>query len=85
MLEGAMYLDATEEKMLRAIAHSAVVAAAAGRSFAGEFRQYKISATRLMVDAEGMTHVEVKIVRHIDAVGEIRRRFVLGLLRNCTL
>jgi len=38
-----MYLDAAEEKMLRAIVQSAVVSAAAGRPFVGEFRHYKIS------------------------------------------
>ena len=45
-----MYLDAAEEKMLRAIVQSAVAVAAGGRPFVGEFRHYVISATRLQVN-----------------------------------
>ena len=57
-----MYLDAAEEKMLRAIVQSAVAAAAAGHPFAGEFRHYRISATRLQVNEEGVAEVEARIV-----------------------
>jgi hypothetical protein len=57
-----MYLDAAEEKMLRAIVQSAVASAAAGRPFAGEFRHYRISAARLQVNEEGIAEVEVRIV-----------------------
>ena len=57
-----MYLDAAEEKMLRAIVHFAVVSAAAGYPFAGEFRHYRISATRLQVNEEGVAKVEARIV-----------------------
>ena len=57
-----MYLDAAEEKMLRAIVHSAVASAAAGRPFAGEFRHYRISATCLQVNEEGVAKVEARIV-----------------------
>ena len=57
-----MYLDTAEEKMLRAIVQSAVASAAAGRPFAGEFRHYRISATRLQVNEEGIAEVEVRVV-----------------------
>ena len=56
-----MDLDAAEEKMLRAIVQSAVVEAAAGRSFAGDFRHYRISATRLDVNEDGVAQVAVTI------------------------
>ena len=57
-----MFLDAAEEKMLRAIVQSAVDSAAAGCPFAGEFRQYRISATRLRVNEDGVAQVEARIV-----------------------
>ena len=55
-----MYLDAAEEKMLRAIVHSAIASAAAGCPFAGEFRHYRISATCLQVNERGIARVEVR-------------------------
>jgi hypothetical protein len=58
-----MYLDAAEEKMLRAIVHSAVVEAAAGRSFVGEFHKYAISASCLHVNEQGCAQVDVSIAR----------------------
>ena len=57
-----MYLDAAEEKMLRAIVHFAVVSAAAGYPFACEFRNYRISSTCLHVNEEGIAEVETRIV-----------------------
>jgi len=57
-----MYLDAAEEKMLRAIVQSAVASAAAGRPFVGEFRHCRIRATRLQVNEEGVAEVEARIV-----------------------
>ena len=69
-----MYLDAAEEKMLRAIVHSAVVSAAAGRPFAGEFRHYRISATRLQVNEEGVAQVEARIVQRFGAAAQTRWR-----------
>src|SRR5262245_22747750 len=57
-----MFLDAAEEKMLRAIVQTAVASAAAGHPFAGEFRHYRISAARLQVDEEGVAQVEARIV-----------------------
>jgi len=48
--------------MLRAIVQSAVASAAAGHSFAGEFRHYRISAARLQVNEEGVAEVEARIV-----------------------
>jgi hypothetical protein len=73
-----MYLDAAEEKMLRAIVRSAVVAAAAGRSFAGEFRQYGINATRLRVNDKGMAEVEARVVCGVETVVQISWRPVLA-------
>ena len=66
-----MYLDAAEEKMLRAIVQSAVASAAAGRPFAGEFRHYKISATCLQVNEEGVAKVEARIVNGASIVVQI--------------
>ena len=56
-----MDLDGEEEKMLRAIVQSAVVAAAAGRPFAGEFRHFVVRATRLQVNEQGVAAVAVTI------------------------
>lgn len=57
-----MFLDAAEEKMLRSIVQTAVASAAAGHPFAGEFRHYRISATRLQIDDVGVATVEARIV-----------------------
>ena len=73
-----MYLDAAEEKMLCAIVQTAVVHAAAGRAFAGEFRHYMISATRLQVNDQGVAQVEAKIVYGVGAVVHICCGFVLA-------
>jgi hypothetical protein len=73
-----MYLDAAEEKMLRAIVHFAAVSAAAGRPFVGEFRHYKISATRLQVNEEGVANVEARIVNRVSAGAQIRWGLVLA-------
>ena len=67
-----MYLDAAEEKMLRAIVQSAVVEAAAGRSFAGEFHRYVISASCLQVNEHGIAHVEARIVHRVSTGVQIR-------------
>lgn len=56
-----MYLDGEEERMLRAIVQTAVVAAAAGCAFAGEFCHYRISATLLQVNEHGVAAVAVTI------------------------
>ena len=73
-----MYLDAAEEKMLRAIVQTAVAFAAAGCPFAGEFRHYKISATRLQVNEEGVAKVEARIVHRVSAGAQIRWGLVLA-------
>ena len=73
-----MYLDAAEEKMLRAIVQSAVASAAAGHPFAGEFRHYRISATRLQVNEEGVAKVEARIVHRVGAGAQIRWGLVLA-------
>ena len=67
-----MYLDATEEKMLRAIVQSAVTSAAAGHPFTGDFRHFKISATRLRVNEEGVAQVEARIVYRLSTWVQIR-------------
>jgi len=72
-----MYLDAAEEKMLRAIVQSAVAAAAAGHPFVGDFRHYRISATRLQVNAEGIAKVEARIVNGFGVAAQEHRRIVL--------
>lgn len=56
-----MYLDGEEERMLRAIVQSAVVAAAAGCPFAGEFHHFVVRATRLQVNEHGVAKVTVTI------------------------
>jgi hypothetical protein len=58
-----MYLDGEEERKLRAIVQTAVVTAAAGRSFAGEFHHVMVRATRLQVNEQGVAKVAVTI-RH---------------------
>ena len=72
VLNVAMYLDAAEEKMLRAIVHSAIASAAAGCPFAGEFRHYRISATCLQVNEQGIARVEARIV--LICIGTSDRR-----------
>jgi hypothetical protein len=84
MLDGAMYLDATEEKMLRAIVYSAIVAAAAGRSFAGEFHRYRINATRMRVNDKGMAEVEARVVCGVGSVVQICWRLVLAARAEST-
>jgi hypothetical protein len=73
-----MYLDGEEERMLRAIVQTAVVAAAAGCPFAGEFCHYRISATCLQVNEQGVTQVEARIVYGGSIVVQIRSRVVLA-------
>lgn len=73
-----MYLDAAEEKMLRAIVQSAVVDAAAGRSFAGEFRHYVISANCLQVNEEGIAKVEARIVNGFGVTAQVHREIFLA-------
>ena len=63
-----MFLDAAQEKMLRAIAQSAVASAAAGCPFAGDFRDYSINAIRLQVDDQGAAHVQVSIANKVAAL-----------------
>ena len=71
-----MYLDGEEERMLRAIVEAAVVEAAAGRSFAGEFHHYVISASCLQVDEHGVAQVEARIAHAGRIVVRIRWRAV---------
>jgi hypothetical protein len=73
-----MYLDAAEEKMLRAIVHYAIASAAAGRPFAGEFRHYRISASCLQVNEHGIALVEARIVHNVGAVVQIYWQLVLA-------
>ncbi|MBK7079388.1 MAG: hypothetical protein IPH55_01210 [Betaproteobacteria bacterium] len=56
-----MYLDGEEERMLRAIVQAAVVAAAVGRPFAGEFHHFVVRATCLQVNEHGVAAVAVTI------------------------
>ncbi|MBK6603356.1 MAG: hypothetical protein IPG28_17825 [Betaproteobacteria bacterium] len=56
-----MYLDGEEERMLRAIVQSAVVAAAAGRPFAGQFHSFTVSATCMHVSENGIAIVGATI------------------------
>jgi hypothetical protein len=58
-----MDLDAAEEKMLRAIVQSAVIAAAAGQPFAGEFHRFAVRASCLHVDQHGVAEVGATICR----------------------
>jgi hypothetical protein len=73
-----MDLDAAEEKMLRAIVQTAVLDAAAGRSFAGEFRHYMISATCLQVNVQGVAQVEARVLHVTGPVIQIERGLVLA-------
>ena len=72
-----MFLDAAEEKMLRAIVQSAVASAAAGHPFVGDFRRYRISATRLQVNEDGVAQVEARIVNGFGVAAQEHRRIVL--------
>ena len=58
-----MYLDAAEERMLWAIVQSAVVAAAAGYPFFGEFHRFAVRASCLCVHEHGVAEVRVTICR----------------------
>ena len=73
-----MDLDAAEEKMLRAIVHSAVASAAAGRPFVGEFRHYRISASRWQVNEEGVAKVAVRVLDDVGAVDQFFQGFLLA-------
>jgi len=73
-----MYLDVAEEKMLRAIVRSAIASAAAGRPFVGEFRQFRVYATCLQVNEEGVAKVEARIVHRVSAEAPIRCGRVLA-------
>jgi len=72
-----MYLDASEEKMLRAIVHSAVVSAAAGGSFVGEFRQYRVCATCIQVNESGLAKVALSVLDDVGNMAQICRGLVL--------
>jgi len=78
VLSVAMYLDAAEEKMLRAIVHSAIASAAAGCPFAGAFRHYRISATCLQVNENGVARVEARIVHRVSTGVQIRWGLILA-------
>ena len=67
-----MYLDGEEERMLRAIVQSAVVAAAAGRPFAGEFHHFVVRATCLQVNEQGVAAVAVTIWHRGRMVADAR-------------
>ncbi len=67
-----MYLDAEEERMLRAIVQSAVVAAAAGCPFAGAFHRFVVRVTCLQVNDQGMAALAVAIWHHGRVVADAR-------------
>ncbi|MBK7080413.1 MAG: hypothetical protein IPH55_06540 [Betaproteobacteria bacterium] len=73
-----MDLDGEEERMLRAIVQSAVAQAAAGRSFAGEFRHYMISATFLKVSDDEVVQVDARIVQGLRTMIRARLDIVRG-------
>lgn len=67
-----MYPDAAEEKMLRAIVQSAVVAAAAGRPFSGEFHRFAINAACLQLNTQGVAEVGATICRRGITLARLR-------------
>ena len=67
-----MDLDGEEERMLRAIVQTAVVAAAAGRPFAGEFHHFLVRATCLQVNEQGVAKVAVAIWQRGRMVADAR-------------
>jgi hypothetical protein len=73
-----MYLDAAEEKMLRAIVRSAVAEAAAGRPFRGTFRGILITAGGTRGNKYGIAQIEASIVQGVSTVIKICSGAVLG-------
>jgi hypothetical protein len=73
-----MYLDAAEEKMLRAIVRSAVAEAAAGRPFRGTFRGILITARSSRGDESGIEQIEARIVQGVSTVIKICSEAVLA-------
>ena len=71
MVDGAMYLDATEEKMLRAIVRSAVAEAAAGRPFRGTFRGILITARSTLGNESGIAQIEARVIQGVSTVIKI--------------
>jgi hypothetical protein len=67
-----MDLDGEEERMLCAIVQSAVVAAAAGRPFAGAFHHFVVRATCLQVNDQGMAVLAVAIWHRGRMVADAR-------------
>jgi hypothetical protein len=67
-----MCLDGEEERMLRAIVQSAVVAAAAGRSFAGAFHHFVVRVTCLRANDQGTAALAVAIWHHGRMVANAR-------------
>jgi hypothetical protein len=70
-LNKAMYLDAAEEKMLRAIVRSAVAEAAAGRPFRGTFRGILITGAGTRANDYGIAQIEARIVQGVSTVIKI--------------
>ena len=66
-----MYLDAAEEKMLRAIVQSAVAEAAAGRPFHGTFRGILVRARGIPADEYEVARIEARIVQELSTVVKI--------------
>ncbi len=75
-----MYLDGEEERMLCAIVQSAVVAAAAGRPFAGQFHSFTVSATCMHVSENGIAIVGATI--HQGGIAFTRGRCAVALLES---
>jgi hypothetical protein len=67
-----MYLDGEEERMLRAIVHSAVVAAATGHPFSGEFHRFAVNASCLQVNENGVAEVGATIGRRGITLARLR-------------
>jgi hypothetical protein len=66
-----MYLDAAEEKMLRAIVRSAVAEAAAGRPFRGTFSGILITAGGTRRNEYGIAQIDVRIAQGVSTVIKI--------------
>ena len=74
-----MYLDAAEEKMLRAIVQTAVVEAAAGHPFNGVFRGVLVSARRFGCGIEVVAaEYEPRIILSVGRFVQIRRWCVVA-------
>jgi hypothetical protein len=73
-----MYLDAAEEKMLRAIVRSAVAEAAAGRPFRGTFRGILITARGTRGNESGIAQIEARVTQGVSTLIKICSGAVLA-------